>query len=301
MLRSSLLFLLLLPSLAQAQFRLDSLNYKQRKTVVYAGSGIVYTGIMVGLSVAWYSDYAQSKFHFFNDNSGWLQIDKFGHSFTSYGYGLGGIEMMKWTGMEKKKAIIIGGLAGTIFQTPIEVLDGFSVGWGASPGDLIANVAGSAFAIGQELLWDEQRIQYKFSYSPSGYHQYRPNVLGENPIFAGLKDYNGQTYWLSSSPGAFFKDSFWPKWLQLSAGYGVGGLLGAESNIWTDQNGVVQDYSYIARRREYYLTLDIDLTQIKVRNSFLKKFMRAVNLIKIPAPAIRWSPGKKPVYYGLYF
>ncbi|TNE79898.1 MAG: DUF2279 domain-containing protein [Bacteroidetes bacterium] len=279
----------------------DSLTTKQRKTIVYGTSAVTYTAIMTSLSIAWYSDFEKSPFHWFNDNSGWLQIDKFGHAFTSYGYGLGGIEMMKWTGIPKKKAIIIGGLAGTFFQSPIEILDGFSVGWGASPGDLLANFAGSAFLIGQELLWDEQRIQMKLSYFPSKYRELRPNVLGNNLPTSILKDYNAQTYWFSVSPGAFSKNSFWPNWLQLSFGYGIDGVLGAESNLWEDDMGNKYDYSHFRRNREYYLSLDIDLTRIKVKNSFLRKWMRAFNIIKIPAPAIRWSPGSAPRYYPLFY
>ncbi len=279
----------------------DSLTVKQKKRIVYGSSAIAYTGIMTGLSIAWYSDYDQTSFHWFNDNKGWLQADKLGHVFTSYAYGIGGIELMKWTGMPKKKAIIIGGLAGSLFQTPIEILDGFSAAWGASPGDLIANSAGTALLIGQELLWDEQRFQLKLSYSPSPYREIRPNVLGNSLPTAILKDYNAQTYWLSSSPGAFFRNSFWPNWLQLSFGYGIDGVLGAESNTWTDAQGNHYDYSHIRRSREYYFSLDIDLTRIKVKSSFLQKWMRAFNVIKIPAPAIRWSPGRAPRYYPLYF
>lgn len=279
----------------------DSLTTKQKKTIVYGSGAAVYTASLVGLSAAWYSDYDQSPFHWFNDNSGWLQLDKYAHAFNSYGMGIGGIEIMKWTGMPRKKAIILGGLAGTFFLTPVEILDGFSAGWGASPGDLLANSIGSALAIGQELAWDEQRIQGKISYHQSKYIPFRPNVLGDNLPANILKDYNGHTFWLSGSPGAFFKDSFWPNWLQLSVGYGVDGLLGAESNVWEDAQGNVNDFSHFRRSKEYYLSLDIDLTRIKVKNSFLRKLMRGFNLIKIPAPTVRWSNGSAPKFYPLYF
>ncbi len=279
----------------------DSLTSKQRQILVGTISGVGYTGVMVGLSQAWYSNYARSDFHWINDNKGWLQIDKAGHILGSYAYGIYGIEVMKWTGIKKRNAIIIGGLAGTIFQTPIEILDGFSRDWGASAGDLIANSTGSLLAISQGLLWDEQRIQMKMSYWPSRYQDVRPNVLGSNPLTGFVKDYNAQTYWLSTSPGAFIKDSFWPKWLQVSVGYGADGMLGANSNVWEDGTGRIQDYSHIPRVREYYLSLDIDLSQIKTRSQFLNTFLSMVNLFKFPAPAIRWSPGSKPRYYGLYF
>ncbi len=130
-------------------------------------------------------------------------MDKCGHAFTSYYEGVIGIEMMKWAGLPRKKAIWIGGLMGTFLQTPIEILDGFSAEWGASPGDLIANTTGSALCISQALLWDEQRIWMKFSYAPSDYAQYRPNALGSTFPEKLIKDYNAQTYWLSVNLHSF--------------------------------------------------------------------------------------------------
>ena len=78
-------------------------------------------------------------------------------------------------------------------STIIEVLDGFSYGWGASSGDLIANTTGSLFAIGQALKWNEQRIQLKYSYKPSEWADMNPEKLGNNHLERALKDYNGQT------------------------------------------------------------------------------------------------------------
>ena len=57
-------------------------------------------------------------------------------------------------------------MSGSIFLTIVEILDGTSKKWGASPGDLIANTAGSMLAILQELKTDEQSIQFKFKLLP---------------------------------------------------------------------------------------------------------------------------------------
>jgi hypothetical protein len=40
-----------------------------------------------------------------------------------------------------------------------------------------------------------------------------------------LKDYNGQTYWLSVNLHSFYKGSKIPKWLNLAIGYGANGML----------------------------------------------------------------------------
>ena len=42
-------------------------------------------------------------------------------------------------------------------------MDGFSDHWGFSWGDYAANVLGTSLLIGQELAWNEQRIQLKYS------------------------------------------------------------------------------------------------------------------------------------------
>jgi hypothetical protein len=79
---------------------------------------------------------------------------------------------------------------------------------GAS-GDIIANASGTALFVSQELLWKEQRITPKFH--TTQYAQYRPNVLGSSLAEQMLKDYNGQTYWLSVNLHSFYKGSKIPK------------------------------------------------------------------------------------------
>ena len=74
---------------------------------------------------------------------------------------------------------------------------------GASWGDLIANTSGTFAFISQELFWKEQRIQMKYSFKPSKYAKYRPDLLGSNFLQQSLKDYNGQVYWLSFNINAF--------------------------------------------------------------------------------------------------
>jgi hypothetical protein len=87
---------------------------------------------------------------------------------------------------------------------------------GASSGDIIANASGTALFVSQ-LLWKEQRITPKFSFHTT-HAQYRPNVLGSSLAEQMLKDYNGQTYWLSVNLHSFYKGSKIPKWLNLAIG-----------------------------------------------------------------------------------
>jgi len=118
---------------------------------------------MVGLNSLWYKDYPRSKFHFFNDNREWLQMDKIGHGVTTYYLGKQGMDLMRWTGASEKQNRWLGGGIGFFYLTTIEVLDGFSEGWGASWGDLVANTAGTAVLIGTDALWTAQRNVPKYT------------------------------------------------------------------------------------------------------------------------------------------
>ena len=79
-------------------------------------------------------------------------MDKAGHALTAYQLGRYGYEVLKWTGVKEKNATWYGGSFGLFFLTTIEVMDGFSEEWGFSPGDMLANVGGTALFIGQQLL-----------------------------------------------------------------------------------------------------------------------------------------------------
>ncbi len=263
-------------------------------------AGVLYVGSLIGLNSAWYADYPKSRFHFFNDNDEWLLMDKGGHVVASYYISKYGIDLVKWTGMERKKAIWIGGSFGVIFQTTIEILDGFSAQWGASPGDLIANTVGSAIAIGQELLWDDQRIIFRYSYHYTEETKYRPNLLGSNWKERWLKDYNGQTYWLSANIHSFLRnsDSRFPRWLNVAVGYGAQGMLGGSSNP-TELNG--QPLPYFERYHQFYFGLDIELGRIKTKSKFLKALFNSVVLIKVPMPTLEYNTVNGFKFHPLYF
>jgi hypothetical protein len=261
----------------------DTLN-KTRKSTVIAVEAIVGTGALVGLNQLWYADYPRSDFHFINDNAEWLQVDKAGHIYSSYHLGRLGAEMLEWSGATEKDQLIYGAGMGFAFLTAVEVLDGFSSEWGASTGDIIANASGTALYVSQELLWKEQRITPKFSFHTTQYAQYRPNVLGSSFAEQILKDYNGQTYWLSVNLHSFSKGSKIPKWLNLAIGYGADGMITGRGI-----NNELFLMSKMERSRRFYLSLDVDLTKIDTKFPFLKTIFSVLNTLKIPAPTIEYS------------
>ncbi|MFV8356372.1 DUF2279 domain-containing protein [Flavobacterium sp. XS1P32] len=273
----------------------DSLNLKRQNTVVITES-ILATGTLIGLNEVWYADYPKSDFHFINDNSEWLQMDKAGHLFSSYHLGRFGAEMLQWSGTSKKNQVFYGAGLGFAFLTAVEVMDGYSAEWGASSGDIIANAAGTALYISQELIWQEQRITPKFSFHTTKYAIFRPSVLGSSFSEQILKDYNGQTYWLSINLNSFTKDSKIPKWLNVALGYGAEGMITGKKEV------VLPNTAFNPKRfRQLYLSLDVDLKKIKTNSHFLKTVFSILNTVKIPAPTIEFVHFNDIKYHFIYF
>ena len=272
----------------------DSLNRKKQKEV-FVAEAVLTAGTLIGLNQLWYADYPKSDFHFINDNTDWLQMDKSGHVFSSYHLGRLGAQMLQWSGASKKNKLLYGAGLGFAFLTAVEVLDGYSAEWGASYGDIIANASGTALYISQELIWNEQRITPKFSFHTTQYANYRPEVLGSSFTEQILKDYNGQTYWLSVNLHSFAKCSKIPKWLNVALGYGAEGMLtgNSDNNAFSTTNP--------QRFRQFYLSIDVDLTKIKTRSHFLKTVFSVLNTVKIPAPTIEFVRFNDIKYHLIYF
>lgn len=276
----------------------DTLSLSKNRKITLGISSVALTsGSLIYLNQAWYQQYKTSQFHFFNDNNEWLQMDKCGHTLTTYQTGRLMMNAMEWAGYNKKIQLVIGGLSGFAYMTAIETMDGYSQGWGFSWGDESANILGSGLAIGQKILWNEQRIQLKFSYSSSSFAQYNTDLLGKSFSEQILKDYNGQTYWLSVNPSTFMKtETKFPKWLNIAFGYGANGMIGAVNNNIPikDVNGNVLFFN---RYRQFYFSLDADLTRIKTKSKILKSIFSYINIIKIPFPSLELSENKLKFNY----
>ncbi|QHT72027.1 DUF2279 domain-containing protein [Rhodocytophaga rosea] len=261
--------------------------------MVYIGASTVYAGSLLALNEIWYKESPRTNFHFFNDNAQWLQIDKVGHFYSAYHLSHTGARIFRWTGMDKQKATWLGAATGMVLLIPIEFLDGFSAEYGASWGDLLANSTGVALSL-QNLLWQEPRIHPKFSFHQTSLASMRPNVLGENLPQQMIKDYNGQTYWLAFDIQPWLREtSKFPSWLGVALGYGGEQMVYARSH--ENQSNGYDSY------RQYYLSLDINLTRIRVKNKFLKSLFFALNTIHIPAPALEWNRKQGFRVHALYF
>jgi hypothetical protein len=84
-----------------------------------------------------------------------------------------------------------------------------------------------------------------------------------------------------------------PKWLNFAVGYGAEGMIYARDY----QNF---DAGYPEAYRQYYLSIDFDLTGIKSRSKAVKTLLFFANMIKIPAPTVAFS-NKGVKFNALYF
>ena len=280
-------------------------NFPRRKLIIAGVHTAAYTGTLVLLSQAWYKDYPRTSFHTFNDAKEWLQVDKAGHAWTAYNIAKYSRETWQWAGFTPKQAVVLGGISSFGYQTILEVLDAHSAEWGWSWTDIAANTVGAGLYSLQELSWQEQRVQFKFSSFPvhySGALNERADALfGKSFQERLLKDYNGQTYWLSFNLKSFAKASHLPAWLNLAVGYGAQGLYGGFENRAFDKNGAVTfDRRDIARQRQWYLSPDIDFTKIKTNKRLVRTTLSLLNMLKLPAPALELSGGKLKGHF-LYF
>jgi len=281
----------------------DSLN-KSRVTQLSLGIGATYAAASIGLASIWYADTEQTSFHFFNDWNEWNNMDKYGHFTTAYNYARLGHTAYRWAGVDDRTAMWIGVGIGNVLQTTVEVFDGFSADWGFSVHDMIFNVAGSMAYAGQHLAWNDQRIIFKLSTTPGNYPDEliaaengnvfttlrlrTDDLYGSSFTESWLKDYNQQTIWLSVNPASFAKENtFWPEWLNIAGGLSTENIFGGFENQWETDGLIFQtDPTRYPRTTEFFLSLDIDLTRIKTKSHFLKGLFTALNVIKIPAPAI---------------
>ena len=271
---------------------------KRKLTAIIAAESAFYVGGISYLGFIWYKDEPRVPFEFYNDSKGYLQVDKFGHAFGSYFESYVGYHALINAGVPKKKALIYGGMLGLMLQTPIEILDGMYEGWGFSWGDMAANAAGSGFVIGQELLFKEQVVKYKFSYANSIYAPQANGYLGSTVLGRVFQDYNGHTFWLSMGLHRLFPASNIPKWLNVSVGYGANGMFGEFENIKRYRGVAIPETE---RYRQYLLSLDVDWTKIKTKNRFLQKVFKSMFMVKLPFPALEFNSKGQLRVYGIYY
>jgi len=257
------------------------------------------TIVTIGLNYLWYKKFPHSRFHYFNDNNEWLNVDKVGHATTAYNIAAIQSDLLHWGGVRSGTSAWIGTLTALSFMTMIEILDGHSEKWGFSKGDMLANLAGCLLFEGQQLLWGQQRISLKYSYHGSIFPRYYPAELGRNLPQRMLKDYNGQSYWLSFNIGSFLPaNSSFPRWLNAAVGYGAEGMIGGMSNPREVDGRPIPEFK---RYRQFYLSFDTDLYRIDGLSPLSTTLLKINRTIKTPAPALEWNEVQGVRFHPFYY
>jgi hypothetical protein len=255
-------------------------------TTEWNGRKIAATSIVGGLFVmstvdayfTWWKD-TEKSFTFYTD-AGWpwrpeashRGIDKPGHFFGTYSVFKMARNILLWGGYSKKEAFWWAAGYGFFNGLQIEVGDGFSA-WGFDPKDFLVDVLGVSYGMLQCEVPFFENINFKCSYwSATGF---------KTPI-QFTKDYDAMTIWASFNmhnllPGSVGES--WPSWLNLAVGYGV------------------DDHE---TRQEFVLGIDINFEGIATSREDVLLVERLGNLWRPPAPAIKWIPGREPLWYALH-
>jgi len=219
----------------------------------------------------WWKGEAQ-PFHFFSE--GWfndysLGIDKVGHAFTSYFYFHTYRNIMLWGGYDESTALWLGAGAAAFFALCVEIGDGFSP-FGFSHEDFLSNLAGLGFGILQTQVPFMRNFNLKWSYIPES---------GDAHAQHFTRFYDAHTYWLTANMHELLPTSwnkYWPEFLQLAVGYSV-------SDHQTKREGVIG--------------FDFNLEVFPAPNDDVLLLQKTVNMIHIPAPAVKFTEGRQPRYY----
>lgn len=197
---------------------------------------------------------------------------------------------------------------------------------------MTANILGTGLFMGQQALWHEQRIAFKYSYHNSGLAKYnvsnpltmeRDYIIGKDWLDRLYEDYSGITIWAAFDVKSLFMndDSRYPSWLGWAVGFGAEGMTGEYNNLrpagsvgadgnwgrgWEyDPVNAPGQLAYLpndARQRRLFLAPDIDISRIPCRNKTLKHVLRVLSAIKLPTPAVEYRPGESRLcWHWLYF
>ena len=279
--KNLLLCLLVCASLCRSQDSLtvtDGFREKPGSSVRKIASTAA-VGTLLGLSLYWCYDswWRGSSQPFTIEAQGWLDgyargIDKIGHFYTSYFYFHLFRNIMLWGGYERSVADwwALGGT--TLFAVVVELGDGFTP-FGFDYQDLTFNLGGVAYGFLQTRIPFLKNFNFKWSYVPSDGYRFPVRLV---------EHYDDHTYWLTCNVNNLLPsvlEPYWPDFLQIGVGMGV-----------ADRQ----------TKREFLIGLDFDLESLfRTDNEDLLLIEKTVNKFHVPAPAIKLTETKKPLYYLL--
>jgi hypothetical protein len=249
--------------------------------------GGVLLGSMITIHIyqqnGWWKD-NRAPFHFREDLKYGLYVDKIGHFWGAAVLTEVVSLSLEWADVPRESALLYGAGAAVLFQTYIEVEDGFSK-WGFDRVDFLSDVAGAAWPLARYHVPSLQNFDLKFSYLPSPLINQSGGTGFRGQQHLIMDDYEGQTFWLSVNVNNALPtvaQPYWPDFLRLAVGYGA------------------RDIATPQPYRVYFIAFDYDMSKIIPNStSFLKAVNRLLSYLHLPAPAVQISP--TTIWYGLYF
>jgi hypothetical protein len=260
----------------------DTSGVNGTRLAIVAGSAAAgITAVHLYQQNAWWKEH-RTSFHFREDLVYACNIDKIGHLYGASVMTFLFSKSLQWANLSEGSSLVWGATAATLFQTYVEIEDGYSEYWGFDRVDFASDVAGAWYPVLQHYVPQLKNVQLRFSYYPKD--------AGAASAIAGqtktiIDDYEGQTFWLTITPHSWFPEGkrWWPAFLGIAVGAAV------RDNISADR--------YLA----WYLAPELDFRFIIPQDTwFLRAVGEALNFLHLPMPAVRIGPGRA-VWYGLYF
>ncbi len=246
-----------------------------RKTISIGLVAVLSLGILADSYYTWWKD-AEKSFTWFTEpwfDGPHLGIDRVGHLMGAYATFKIGRNVLLWGGHDPGAALWWAAGIAAWHSLEIEIGDGFSE-YGFDYRDLLMGFTGIGYGILQTQIPFFNNFNFKFSYWSN---------LGSKTPASFVSDYDAMTIWLTANVHNLLPASvnrYWPEFIQLAVGYGV-----ADSQT----------------RREIVIGFDFNLEAFAPCNNDMLLIQRTLNTYHLPAPAVSFSPGKEPMWYGLYF
>lgn len=260
----------------------DSTRINGTRLAIVTGTAAVgITAVHLYQQNAWWKEH-RTSFHFREDLVYASNVDKIGHLYGASVMTFLFSRALRWANLSEGGSLVWGATGATLFQTYVEIEDGFSEYWGFDRVDFAADVIGAWYPVLQHYVPPLKNVQLRFSYFPKDAGA-ASAIPGQTKTI--IDDYEGQTFWLTVTPHTLLPEGhrWWPDFLGIAVGVAV------RDNISPDR--------YLA----WYVAPELDFRYIIPRDTeFLRVLGEALNYLHLPMPAVRVGPGKA-VWYGVYF
>ncbi len=264
------------------RYTVDGMPALRNSHINYLALGItsgVYLGIMVGLHIyqmnTFWAD-RSSRINILEDGSYAKGVDKFGHVFGATMMSYASTQVLQGSGVSVESSHIWGTLMGILYQTYVEIEDGYGRQWGFSPTDMYMNMVGATYYLSQYYIPALQNVTEKWIYTPAPWIHEQARASSETFI----DDYSSSTFFYSFKMVNIFPDaiaSHWPRWLNLAFGYAARGLDTPQEDT---KLVFALDYDFPELFPDFRQTVGGAL------GDGLNWVIQTLNYIKFPSPAI---------------